>query len=163
MSIDRLADVQERLERLYKLLKGLERAKDGADRADKGRVQLQIDEHWLEISQVEREYTQRLVQQVQRHEVPEPLAAIVVGELVDEIELIQSPERDDVMQKLLAQLLEELKRPGTLASAKLKVAIPIIPSLVSYEIEGDTETVVRRLFPTFTKAYEGIKSITSRE
>jgi hypothetical protein len=163
MSIDRLADVQERLERLYKLLKGLERAKDGADRADKGRVQLQIDEHWLEISQVEREYTQRLVQQVQRHEVPEPLAEIVVGELVDEIELMQSPERDDVTQKILAQILEELKRPGALASAKLKVAIPIIPNLVSYEIEGDTETVVRRLFPTFTKAYEGIKSITSRE
>jgi hypothetical protein len=163
MSIDRLADVQERLERLYKLLKGLERAKDGADRAEKGRVQLQIDEHWLEISQVEREYTQRLVQQIQRHEVPEPLAEIVVGELVDEIELMQSPERDDVTQKLLAKLLEELKRPGTLASAKLKVAIPIIPNVVSYEIEGDTETVVRRLFPTFTKAYEGIKSITSRE
>jgi F0F1-type ATP synthase gamma subunit len=163
MSIDRLADIQERLARLYKLLKGLERAKDEAEAAEKPRVQLKIDAQWDEITPLEREYAQRLAQQVKRQDVPEPIAEVVVAELVDEIELIQTTVKDDSTQKLLMQILTELQKPGTPASAKLKVAIPIIPNVVSYEFEGDTETVVRRLFPTFVKAYEGIKSIRAQE
>ncbi len=50
----------------------------------------------------------------------------------------------------------ELRKPDSPASAKLKVAIPIIPNVVSYELEGDTESVVRRLFPTFVKVYEAL-------
>jgi F0F1-type ATP synthase gamma subunit len=161
MTIDRLGDVQGRLERLYKLLKGLERAKDGAEAAEKDRIQLKIEDQWSEITLVEQEYFQRLVQQVKRQDVPEGVAEVVVAELVDEVELIQPRVKDDAIQVLLLQILAELQKPGTPASAKLKVAIPIIPNVVSYEIEGDTETVIRRLFPTFVKAYEGIRSLSN--
>ena len=60
------------------------------------------------------------------------------------------------MKTLLDEILVELRKEDTPASAKLKIAIPLIPNIVTYELEGDTETVIRRLFPTFVKVYEAL-------
>jgi len=162
MSIDRLSDVQERLTRLYNLLKGLELAKDEAEASEKPRLQLKIDSQWKEIRVVEKEYAQGIAQRIKRQDLPESIAQEVVGELVDEIEMMQPIAKTDEMRSMLQQILDELRKPGTPAAAKLKVVIPIIPNIVSYEIEGDTETVVRRLFPTFLKAYDGMRSIVGK-
>jgi hypothetical protein len=159
MSNNRQADVQDRLDRLYKLLKGLELAKDEAEAAEKARIQLKIDAQWGEIEPVEKEYAQRTAQQVKRHDLPEPEAEKIVAELVDELELIHSS--DAHIQGMLQQILDELSKPGIPASGKLKIAIPIIPNIVSYEIEGDTESVVRRLFPTFVKIHENLKQLAA--
>ncbi|NJM56532.1 MAG: hypothetical protein HC857_02450 [Synechococcales cyanobacterium RU_4_20] len=141
---------------MYGLLKDIERAKDEAEAAEKPRIQLKIDAQWAEIVPVEKEYFQLLVKQ----DVPEPVAEVVVAELIDEIELLMRPTLQGVeTQQLLAQILAELRKQGTPASTKLKMAIPIIPNWVTYEIEGDTEAVVRRLFPMFVRLCEGIRSI----
>ena len=63
---------------------------------------------------------------------------------------------------MLQEILTELRKPGTPAAAKLKVAIPLVPGFVEIEFEGDTESVVRRLFPTFVKAYKGMKTIAGK-
>ncbi len=152
---DRISDLQDRLDRLYKLLKGQELAKDEAETAEKARIQLKIDGQWKEIRTVEREYAIALSQQMKKQDLPEPIAIEIVGELVDELELIQ-PKTDE-MRSMLQQILAELQKPGVPAAAKLKVAIPLVPGFVAIELEGDTESVVRRLFPTFMWAYEVIK------
>ena len=158
MSIDRIFDLQERLDRQYSLLKQKEFALDTEAQVTKGEVRLLIKQLKQEIVEVEKEYAQRLAQQIKRSgDLPEPIAETVVGELVDELEMMQ-PKTDE-MRSMLQEILTELRKPGTPAAAKLKVAIPIIPNILTYEIEGDTESVVRRLFPTFVKVYEGVRSI----
>ena len=163
MALDRLADIETHLKALYKLLSGKEQAFIMAEEAEKARIQLQIDSTWKQIREYEREYATTLSQQIKRQALPEPIAAAVTADLVDELELLAPLERRDQIKELLQQILAELQKPDTPASAKLKVAIPLIPNLVSYELEGDTESVVRRLFPTFVKAYEGLKSLASSD
>ena len=68
----------------------------------------------------------------------------------------------DEMRSMLKQILVELQKPGVPAAAKLKVAIPLVPGFVAIELEGDAESVVRQLFPTFVKAYEGVKAIAGK-
>ncbi|NJN04950.1 MAG: hypothetical protein HC816_22160 [Leptolyngbyaceae cyanobacterium RM1_1_2] len=87
------------------------------------------------------------------------MAETVTAELVDELEILTPQERRDDVKVLLQKILAELQKPSASASAKLKVAIPLIPNVVSYELEEDTESVIRRLFPTFVKAYEGLRSL----
>lgn len=158
---DRISDLQERLDRLYKLLKGLELGKDEAETAEKARIQLKIDGQWKEIRTVEREYSIALSQQVKRSpELPAAIAEPIVVKLVDELELIQ-PKTDE-MRSMLQQILAELQKPGVPAAAKLKVAIPLVPGFVAIELEGDTESVVRRLFPTFVKAYDKMKTLAGQ-
>ena len=158
MSIDRISSLQERLERLYFILEGLEAAKDKSSDDEKPRITLKIKDQWRDIRAVEQEYAQQLTQQVKRQNLPEAIAQTVVGELVDELEMMQPIAKTDEMRSMLKEILTELQKPGTPAAAKLKVAIPIIPNILTYEIEGDTESVVRRLFPTFVKVYEGIRA-----
>jgi hypothetical protein len=149
-------DLQERLDRLYKLLKGQELAKDEAETAEKARIQLKIDGQWKEIRTVEQQYAIALSQQIKRSDdLPEPFAETIVGELVDELELIQ-PKTDE-MRSMLQEILVKLNEPGVPAAAKLKVAIPLVPGFVAIELEGDAESVVRRMFPTFVKAYKHLK------
>ena len=158
MSIDRISDLQDRLERQYSLLKQKEFALDTEPQVTKGEVRLLIKQLKQEIMEVEREYAQRLVQQVKREDLPEEIAQTVVGELVDELEMMQPIAKTDEMRSMLQEILTELQKPGTPAAAKLKVAIPLVPGFVAIELEGDTESVMRRLFPTFMKAYEGMKA-----
>ena len=162
MAIDRIGDLQDRLEQLYFLLKGLESAKDKASDDEKPRISLKITDQWQEIQAVEREYAQRLAQQIKREDLPELMAETILAEFVDEIEMIQSNVKNDEVRLILQQILHELQKPGVPAAAKLKVAIPIIPNVVSYEIEGDTENVIRLLFPTFVEAYKKIKTIMGK-
>lgn len=161
MAFDRLADIQANLTTFYEQLAGEERAFALAEEAQKTRIQQQIRLTWQRIRACEREYAITLSQQIKRQALPEPIATEITTDLVEELEIWAPQEQRDQIQELLQQILAELRKPDTPASAKLKVAIPLIPNLVSYELEGDTESVVRRLFPTFVKAYEGLRSLAS--
>jgi hypothetical protein len=156
---DRTIDLEERLKRQYDLLKQKEFALDTEPQVTKGEVRLLINRLKEEIVEVEQEYAQRLTQQVKRQDFPEDAAAIVVTELVDEIELIQP--RDAEMKLMLQEVLDELRRPETPAAAKLKMAIPLIPGIVAIELEGDAESITRRLFPTFVKVHRKLKAMAA--
>lgn len=161
MPLDRLADVQDNLTTLYEQLAGKEQAFLLAEEAEKVRIQQQIRLTWERIQEYEQEYAITLSQQVKRQALPESEAEVVTAELVDEIEILAPLQKNDDVKALLQQILQELQKPELPASAKLKVVIPIIPQVVSYEIEGDTEGVLRRLFPTFTKVYSNLRSLNS--
>lgn len=112
-----------------------------------------------EIRKYEQQYAIALSQQVKRSEVlPEAVAEPIVGELIDEIELMQPIAKTDEMRSMLQEILVELRQPGVPAAAKLKIVIPVFP-FASIELEGDAESVVRRLFPTFVRVYEGVRGI----
>ena len=161
--VDRLADVQNNLNMLYEQLSGKEKALLLAEESEKTRIEQQIRLTWERIHHYEHEYTRTLSQQVKRQALPETVAETVTAELVDEIEVLTPLQQGDNVKTLLQQILQELQKPDSPASAKLKVAIPLIPNVVSYELEGDTESVVRRLFPTFVKMYEGLRSLPSSD
>lgn len=154
---DRLADIQEGLEDFYKQLSYEERAFRLAEEAEKGRIQQKIDLTKKRIRGAEQEYALTLSQKVKRNVLSEPMAEVIVEELVEEIEILEMQAESHEMTSLLQQILNELQTPETPAAAKLKIAVPLIPSILTYEIEGDTEDVMRRLFPTFVKLYKGIK------
>lgn len=99
-----------------------------------------------------------MAQQFRRQDLPESIAETVVGELVDEIENLPQVQNNE-LKALLQQILVELKKPEAPAAAKLKVAIPIIPGVVTYELEGDTKGILQRLFPTLVKAYQGLRGV----
>ena len=153
---DRLSTIQDLLTDLYEQLAGQEKAKVRVEDAQKVRIQQQIRDSWAEIRKYESEYVLTLSQQVKRQDLPESIAEVVTGEIVDVVEILAPLEKRDEVKQRLDEILMELRKPDSPASAKLKVAIPIIPNVVSYELEGDTESVVRRLFPTFVKVYEAL-------
>ena len=156
---DRTSQLQTQLKMLYDQLDGLEMAKVTSRDEDKVMLQQRIDLKWKEIREKDGDYVRSLAQQVKKQDLPEPIAIEIVGELVGELELIQ-PKTDE-MRSMLQQILTELQKPGIPAAAKLKVAIPLVPGFVAIELEGDAESVVRRLFPTFVRAYEGVRAIGS--
>ena len=153
---DRLSTIQGLLADLYEQLAGQEKAKVRTEDAQKVRIQQQIRDSWTEIRGYESEYVLTLSQQVKRQDLPEPIAAVVTGEILDAVEILAPLAKRDEVKALLDEILVELRKPDVPASAKLKIAIPIIPNVMTYELEGDTETVVRRLFPTFVKVYEAL-------
>ena len=157
---DRTSQLQTQLKMLYDQLDGLEMAKVTSRDEDKVMLQQRIDLKWKEIREKDGDYVRSLAQQVKKQDLPEPIAIEIVGELVDELELIQ-PKTDE-MRSMVRQILAELQKPGVPAAAKLKVAIPLVPGFVAIEFEGDAESVVRRLFPTFVRAYEGMKTLASQ-
>ena len=157
---DRTSQLQTQLKMLYDQLDGLEMAKVTSRDEDKVMLQQRIDLKWKEIREKDGDYVRSLAQQVKKQDLPEPIAIEIVGELVDELVLIQ-PKTDE-MRLMLQQILTELQKPGVPAAAKLKVAIPLVPGFVAIELEGDAESVVRRLFPTFVRAYEGMKTLASQ-
>ena len=157
---DRTSQLQTQLKMLYDQLDGLEMAKVTSRDEDKVMLQQRIDLKWKEIREKDGDYVRSLAQQVKKQDLPEPIAIEIVGELVGELELIQ-PKTDE-MRSMLQQILAELQKPGIPAAAKLKVAIPLVPGFVAIELEGDAESVVRRLFPTFVRAYEGMKTLASQ-
>ena len=158
---DRTSQLQTQLKMLYDQLDGLEMAKVTSRDEDKVMLQQRIDLKWKEIREKDGDYVRSLAQQVKKQDLPEPIAIEIVGELVDELVLIQ-PKTDE-MRLMLQQILTELQKPGVPAAAKLKVAIPLVPGFVAIELEGDAESVVRRLFPTFVRVYEGVKASLVRE
>jgi hypothetical protein len=157
MNFDNTAGSEENLELLYKQLDQQKRAKILAEFADKARIEQIIQETKKEIRTYEQEYVQELAQRLKWQELPESIAEIVVGELVDEIEILQPQVQNDELKALLHQILVDLRKPETSAAAKLKVTIPIVPGFVAYELESNTKGLLERLFPPLIKLCQGLR------
>lgn len=155
---DRLAQLEKNLTRLYALLGAAEDGAIGAiSKIDKLKYEMEADDLKPQIRKVAQEYVQEIANQIKRQDLPEPIAETVVGELVYELEMMEPIAKTDEMRSMRLQILEELQKPGEPAAAKLKVAIPLVPGFVAIELEGDAESVVRRLFSPLKKLYEEIK------
>lgn len=156
--IPRLTDLEKILELRYETLGEAE--KDLAmtiNTFEITSIKQRIRERVLpDIRKYEAEYWQLLAQEARTCDVAEVEASDAIIEVVHEVGLIQSqPDKypAELMQKLQA-ILDKLNEPGQLAAGKAKLVLSLIPGLVSYELEMDTESSLRRVFQPIKRMYK---------
>jgi hypothetical protein len=160
MISDRLSHLQSEVQGYYEQLAGKEKAKRLAEQAEKVRIQQGIDELKQEQGSVEREYWLRWRAEINGLTIPEAEAEIIASQLVQEVEILEfepAVQGNAELLEVLQEIKAELSKPETPATGKLKAAIPLLPGVISYEMELDTEGLLRRAFPTFCKLADKLK------
>ncbi len=144
----RLADLEDLLERYYAKLVVHEKelsitSSPNVSYEAQERITRDIMPH---IRKYEAEYWSLLRQSANESEIAEPEAQTAIATIVQDAEIIQTkPMPDEVLQKL-QEILNKLNEPGTAAAAKAKFAVNVIPGVLAYEFELDTETTLRQVF-----------------
>jgi hypothetical protein len=90
--------------------------------------------------------------------IPEEAATsqlVKVERAVNAIELVSITSYPPELIPLLQDLKAKLAEPDRIASAKLKVALPLIPAIASYEFELETEGLM-------SQAWKSIKGLVRR-
>ncbi|PSB42754.1 hypothetical protein [Chamaesiphon polymorphus] len=154
MTIDRLSHLQTEIEGYYEQLAGKESALRTIEEAEKVRIEQQIRKVKQDIAKIQGEYWVLLKSQTARLEITDADAEIVIAEIMPQVEILQyqpTVQNNAELVKLLNEIKAELTKPETPGSGKLKAAIPLLPGFLSYELELDTEGLLQRLFPTFSK------------
>jgi hypothetical protein len=161
MVSDRLLHLQTEVQGYYEQLAGKETARRQAPQEDKVRIQQQIRELHKELGSVERDYWLRWKSEASGLIIADADADVLVGELLPEVESLElSPtvQANAQMVKLLQEIKAELTKPGIPGSGKLKATIPLLPGFISYELELDTEGLLRRSFPTFCRLADKLRT-----
>ena len=160
----RLAHLEELLdieyEKLHEFEKGISLA-DGISQKIALRQQIRR-ELGPRLRSLEREYAELLADGVPTEEVPSAEAEGLIEEVrqaVVKAEETPPANAPQEMLQLLTEIREKLNEPGKSASAKLKVALPIIPLISSYELQMDIENVVTGVW---RKTREFFKRLLSR-
>lgn len=149
----RLAVLSKNIELLYEKLGAMEKSLAMAvDPEIKISIQQRIREEIKpEIQKNQSEYLQLLATQANSIIINENDANDLVVEMIEAIEIRQNNNYPDQVINLLTEIRNELNKPEKSSSAKLKATIPLLPPFLSYEVDFETEDVLRRLFPTFDK------------
>ena len=155
----RLADLEDLLELQYEKLGEFE--KDLALNAStpaKFELKQRIKREILpDIRRYEQEYWE--LYPMEDFVIPEDEAAsqlVQVGQAVTSLEQGSFAEYPPEMFTLLQEIRARLDGLERSASAKLKVAIPLIPAIASYELEMDTEGLMY-------KAWRKLKRVMGRQ
>jgi hypothetical protein len=61
----------------------------------------------------------------------------------------------DEFIQLLREIRDRLNEQELPAAAKLKAALPLVPGILSYEVELDTESSLRRAFGPIRRLFRG--------
>lgn len=154
----RLADLEKTLELRYETLSKAEKRLAITDEIfAKDAIEKRIREEVLpELRKCESEYWQLLAQEARSYTVAEIDATNAIVEVEAQvIRVIESQSNgNDELIRLLEEILDKLNKPGTPAAAKAKLALPLIPGIVSYEVELDTENSLRRVFEPIKRLYK---------
>ena len=104
----------------------------------------------------EIEYWQQLPQRANSYELEEVDARNAIVEVEAQVvRVIESqPNVNDELIHLLVEIRDILKEPGAPASAKLKAALPLIPGILSYEFELDTENSLRTVLQPIRRLFQ---------
>lgn len=150
---NRLLQLHKNLQMLYEQLGSIEDYLITVEPGQRARIQQQKNDLLIQIRSFEEEYQQCMRLEVRSLTVPQEEAEVIVAELVDFTENISNNRRQysDEVINLLQEIRNTLNQPNKPAVGKLKVAIPLFFNILSYEVELDTESTLRRLFPTFSK------------
>jgi hypothetical protein len=154
MTPDRLSHVQAEIEGYYKQLACQESAQRKIEDSQKERIGQQISDTKKDIAKIQGEYWLLLKSQTAQLDITDADADIVTAEIIQEVEILQyqpTVQSNAELVKLLTEIKAELTKPEIPGWGKLKAAIPLLPGFLSYELELDTEGLLRRLFPTFSK------------
>jgi hypothetical protein len=156
----RLANLEETLDSLYETLgESQKRLAYANDIFEKNSIKQRIRKEVLpELRQCEAEYWEVLAQEARSCAVAEVDASHAIVEVVQEVELIEnqsSTNYPDELMRLLLEIRDKLNEPGQLAAAKAKLALPLVPGILSYEVELDTESSLRRAFQPIRRLFKG--------
>jgi hypothetical protein len=153
---NRLTDLEKHLTLLYEKLAAMERGLIMAyDAEAKISIEQRIREEVIpQVRKYEVEYWQLFAEQGNQFFIEEVDANIAITEVVNIVEQAQQNsvrKYPDELINLLAEIRDKLKEPEKTATAKLKAALPLLPPFLSYEFELDTPSILRQLFPTFSR------------
>lgn len=156
MNKERLTQLERSINRLWEQIASKENTLVTIAPEEKIRIKQQIEDLRLELRQFEQEYWLLLSNSSASLEFPEEEAETAVSEAIVQVEQIQISQ-PDVYSREIFELLSDIKakldNSGVPASAKLRGMISSIPPFIgiSYEAELDTETFLRKNFPTFRR------------
>ena len=112
-------------------------------------VQKRIQREILpQIKQYETEYADLLAKEFVEFEISDKEAETTVAEIQDAVALVQKAVptgQAEGIVKSIKEIQQALKEPIT-AKGKLKAAIPIIPGIISYQLELDTHSTLMSLW-----------------
>lgn len=156
----RLVDLEKNLELRYETLGEVEKRLAMTDEIfSKNAIKQRIREEVLpELHKVEVEYWQLLEQEARTCTVAEVDAGNAIIEVVQEVELIENQPNanyPDEFMDLLLEIRDKLNQQELPAAAKLKAALPLVPGILSYEVELDTESSLRRAFQPIKRLFRG--------
>ena len=148
MNQRRLKDLQYNLDLLYEQLGMYEQELIKAIGAERLSLKQRIKRDILpDIRRYESEYWDLFPKDAIAISDQEAEATLVeVNEAVKEIERVDADEYPPGMMELLQEIKNQLNDMDKAAAAKLKVALPIIPMLASYELEMDTQGMFSRIW-----------------
>ena len=153
----RLADLEELLEtNSKKLAKFQLRLDSTASIREEFDIECDIPKIRKAIWNYEGEYWELLAQEARTCEVAEVEASYAIAEIVPEVEAIANqPSTNDAdeFRQLLLEIRDKLNQQELPAAAKLKAALPLIPGILSYEVELDTEGSLRRAFQPIKRLF----------
>ncbi|MEG3440076.1 hypothetical protein V0288_23305 [Pannus brasiliensis CCIBt3594] len=141
----RLADLEKNLQISYKKLGEFERQLIiKSDPSVRFQLQQEIEEDILpKILEYEREYWE--IYPLEAVVIPETEARSELDRIQKAVKSLDNRPSEDYKPELIALLNEintKLDDLNQVASAKLKLVVPLIPMLASYELEMDTEGVI---------------------
>jgi len=87
-------------------------------------------------------------------EISDSQAIPLVGDLILALDAVK--QRNNLplaIRESLQEIQNELQKPTKAASAKLKITLPIIPMLVSYELELNTESFLAQTWGKVTSLF----------
>jgi hypothetical protein len=160
MSTDRLSHLQNLIQGYYEQLEGKENTLLTIAGEERVRIEQQIRNLKKDIAKVEREYWAYWgVKGGNQLEISDADAEAINAEIVAEVQMLAfdpGVQQHQELVKLLNDIKVELNKPAP-AAGKLKTSIHLIPGFLSYEMELDTEGLLRRIFPMFAKLGSKLK------
>lgn len=154
----KLAEIEKQLELLYETLNSAKKRLAMTDDIfAKTAIKQRIREELIpEIRQGEAEYWDLLAQEAGFCTVEEVDAHNAIVEVVGEVEHIENQpvtKYPDELMRLLREIRDKLNEPGTPAAAKVKFAVPLIPGVLAYEVELDTENSLRKVWQPIQRLF----------
>jgi hypothetical protein len=108
---------------------------------------------------LEQEYAEILVAGVPSAGIPEAEADEIVRELTVATNTILERAPSDAPQemvRLLGEIRDKLSEPEAAASNKLKISLPIIPAICSYEVEIETAGLMKKVWRKSRDFFKGL-------
>lgn len=149
LSSERLANLEKILNLHYEKLNQAQKRLAITDEIfTKTAIQQKIREEILpELRQSEAEYWQLLAQQARSTTVAEADASNAIIEVESQVvQLMSNTSYPDQLMRLLEEIRNQLNKPENPAAAKAKLALNLIPGILSYEVELNTTTALKNTF-----------------
>lgn len=109
-----------------------------------------------ELLKLEVDYGEALAGAVNPDDLPTEQINLLLGDLtkaIDKLNQTLPNTANDEIREKLEEVIGLLAKPGRSASAKLKTLLPIVPFLLVYELELDTENTLKDVWRSVKKLF----------